>query len=372
VSEADFLVQDEIMADFALVLFDDGIKAASPDGNSHSFIKRLSGCFSGLLYRVGLYKSRLGSKIYYFFKKEVFRNGINKVELFGSIGVWLIRLPFPAAGLGRFNPYFIGRYLDKVCSERGIGDCHMPAFICEKTGFDRFSSVLPVGRMSFKSLLPLILEKIFTNSGLNIADLDIVIVPGEDNNELYTVVKILEPGIRYVTIASKDKEAFEKGLSGISEESGLSIGVSGDCKSMFKCADLIINLGNGVLISKCRICPKSVIINFNEPCRLKIQGDNTVINGVEYELPSGIREALGYDVSKLYSRKEAADLIIAHKLGIRKECRFNSEVGSLIRNEFGRCGCKITGFTGLRGAVKMGDLPGSVKRQGLNGNRQIK
>lgn len=338
------------MADFALVLFENG------DGNIKSPAYRL-------LFKAGFYKSRLGARLFLRANDRAVRAGVKKTGLYEGTNAWIIKLPVRASLLDGFNRKTIRDYVERLCQGKGTGACFMPAAV---TGGDIFKAcrVMHNSRSAiFKSHLLYILDDIYEKSGIRLGSLDMVIVSDEEARELFTVVKLLEPHFRYMTVAAANDRGhtstgsvtvgsgacplledggLEDRLAEISGDTGLMIRVSSSWKSVLKNADLVINLSHTADLSGYRMKNASLVININGGRSMRLPGENAVINGIEYLLPAGVFAGLGTEVLRSFSKKELTEAVLDLEL----------EESEAVPEVFEKTGCRIVGYTGRRGLVK--------------------
>lgn len=338
------------MADFALVLFE------SEDGKIKSLGYRL-------LYKAGFYKSGLGARLFLRANDRAIRAGVKKNGLFEGANAWIIKLPVRASLLDGFNRKVIKDYVERLCTENGLEACFMPPAV---TGSDIFKgcSVRHGHRDAiFKSHLQYILDDIYEKNGIRLGSLDTVIVADEEAQEVYPVVKLLEPNFRYLTIAAANdrghistgsaamgsevcpllkNSGLEERFAEMSGDTGLMINISSSWKTILKSADLVINLSRTSDLSGCRMKNASLVININGGKSARLPGENAVINGIEYLLPAGVFAGLGTEVLRSYSKKEITETVLDLELG----------GGGTVADLFERSGCRIVGYTGRRGLVK--------------------
>lgn len=307
----------------------------------------------GLMAKSGLFKTRIGTALFHIFNKSKFRNGINAFEIEPDTGILLIKLPFSLSMLSVFNIQYIERYISRISSARGGWKCFVPAAARRLGGFKQYSTDTASRSIVFKALLIPILEEIYLKCGLRLDNLDTVFVNGENTVELITMVRQLEPFVRYVNIASRDKETVESELSDICIDSGISIFVSSDFKSILRNAELVINLGKVAVISKYRIRPRSLVINFFNGSSPALQGEYTLIAGVEYTFPESRYDLLGEDIKKNFSREELTEILMALKAGLLNGGNYNATTADMILSIFKNSCCTITGFNGRRGVLRV-------------------
>lgn len=312
----------------------------------------------GLATRSGILKTYAGSFLFYLFKRNKFRDGILELELDAQTDtqIVIIRLPFSASCLPSFNRQFIERYILKIYTEKDCRRCYVPAS-CRSPGcFDWCTEDKGNYSVVFKSLLIPVLEEIYLKNGLRLDNRDTVLINGENTTELKTMVRQLEPYVRYLNIASADKEAVEAGLADICMESGVSVIVGSNLKSMLRNADLIINLGEISAISENRIRPESVVIHFTGLQNTVVRGESTFISGVDYAFPASFYEAFGEDIIKNYCKRELTQILIECKAGLLNGGIYNEATAAAILGVFKSNSCKITGFRGRRGILKVENI----------------
>lgn len=311
-----------------------------------------------LAARSGMLRTYAGSFLFYLLNRNKYRGGIHEFELDAQTDtrIIMIRLPFSASCLPSFNRQFIERYILKIYTEKDCCRCYIPAS-CRSPGcFDWCTGDSSNYSLVFKSLLVPVLEEIYLKNGLRLDNRDMVLINGENSTELKTMVRQLEPYVRYLNIASADKEAVEAGLADICMESGVSVIVGSNLKSMLRNADLIINMGEISAISENRIRPESVVIHFTGLQNTVVRGESTFISGVDYAFPASFYEAFGEDIIKNYSKRELTQILIECKAGLLNGGIYNEATAAAILGVFKSSSCKITGFRGRRGILKVENI----------------
>lgn len=314
-----------------------------------------------LLFNAGFFKFILFTRLYYLYRKNDFLKGLFSYELLENVKAWVIKLPFSPRMIFHLNIDFISEYLERICSENNILHCIVPEPLRREIKSDGvFKEYHIPEKILFKSLLIQVLEEIYPKAGIRIENLDLVIVHGSDNEELHTIIRLLEPYLKYVTILSPDKDGIESRLKEISDDSGLSYSISSDYRNRLKHADLIINLGKPFEILRCRLSRKSLLVNLYDTQDTCINGENTVINGVTFDIEGIDAKNLFYEVQGYYSKNEVYRTIFAHRLDLAIHNKFNYETALYVREEFINSGCRLTGFAGRRGSISIANVIKSV------------
>ena len=303
----------------------------------------------------GLLKTHFGTCLFHLMKRHKFRDGILEFEIDAQTDtvILLIKLPFPASWLSLYNRQYIKRYIVKACTGRKCCKCYMPAAFGSSEDFGTYAERKNIRTVVFKALLVPVLAEIYTKRGLRLDSLDMVLVSGEDTSELIEMVRQLEPFVRYMSIVSSDKEAVERELADICMESGVSVIIGDNCKSMLRNADLVINLGEIAAISKLRIRPEAVVIHFSSLSGTAAKGEYTFISGVEYTFPAVWYKVFGEDINKNYSKSELTEILMAFKAGLFNGGTYNETMAAEIQEVFKSNCCRITGFRGRRGVLKV-------------------
>lgn len=317
--------------------------------------KRHKGGLS-LVASSGLFKTYIGAALFHILNKKIFRSGINVIEIEAGTEIVLIKLPFTLSMLSAFNKQYFERHILRVYSAMGCRKCFAPAAARRLGWLERYSEDTNNRSVIFKAFLLPILDEIYLKSGLRLDNLDIAFVGGENADELLTMVKQLEPYVKYINVVSSEKGPLESELSNICTDSGISIFVSSDFKSILRNADIIINLGKTEAISKYRIRSRSLVINFFNGSSSILNGEFTVIMGVEYTFTDSWYDVFGEDIKRSFSRAELANIWMVFKAGLLDGGSYNDAKAALILRIFENYCCRITVFSGRRGMLRVGNV----------------
>lgn len=310
----------------------------------------------GLLFKSGFLKSRIGTALLYLFNKKKLFNGISSFNIEPGIDVLIISLPFSIKTLFSLNIKYVERYVSRICSARGCEKCFVPAAAKKTGGFEQYSMNENSRHIVFKALLVPMLDVIYSNRGFSIDSLDTAIVSGENAVDLSTVVKQMEPFMKYMNVAASDKQAVEDALADICAESGISIFVSSDFKGILRNSELIINLGKMSELLKYRIKPKTLVLNFDESESLSIRGEFIVITGVVYSFPLNQYNIFGEDIQQSFSKSELSEILMIVKAGLLNGGSYNDATVGEVLKVFKNSGCKLTGFNGRRGVLRVENI----------------
>jgi hypothetical protein len=356
------------MRDFALVIFESGETEKKPAGG---FIKALPaglrGLAPGLLFKTGILKSGLFTRLFFIIKKKCIEDGVKKVELNEDINGWILKLPFAAARLSMFDSNAIKAFIGRFCAEKGITGCYMPAGAVADAAYEDYGIGRGAGQLIYKAHLQYILEDIYESGGIRLGSLDTVIVAGEDRQELFRTVKLLEPNFKYISVAACKDRDIEEELAEISADTGLTINICTEYKSVLRGADLIINLAGAPAVSKYRMKPGSLVLNFNSGAGARMQGENAAINGIDYLLPADMFAGLGTEVLRQFNKKELTEAVMEATLGDCTDGPPDNIRIARALEEFRKCGCRITGYVGRRGSLKTENIIRAIRSRHIPG-----
>jgi hypothetical protein len=321
----------------------------------------------------GCLKRRAGMALYRFFNKKAFESGIQEFSI-ASTELLRIGLPFARSSIGSLNSKYLADYIFRICSEYGCARCFFPgaqygALACMEgaagtVGYYRAEDIRP---SLCKSLFIPILHELYGRAGIRLDSLDIAFVCGSDPDELFSLVKRLEPYVKYVNIAAPDKGSLEAGLASLCDESGLSAFVSSDFDRILRNADLVIHLGDAELLSKYHIGRHTLVLNYSEDNRPVLRGEFPVINGLLFSFPGEVLSLFGEGIRRNYSREELSEILLGLKAGLPARDGYGSgddagtaktaEVAKIAEAElaeaiFNASRCRITGFAGRRSVLQ--------------------
>jgi len=314
------------------------------------------------LIKAGLFKSRIGTALYYFLNKKRFGKETDRINAGPDIEIVSAEMPFPASLLSSFDTSHIGNIIKRIGNKKGWEKCFLPGDVCDLPGLGQFSSkTIDVG-IIFKSLLIPLLNIISKSREIKLEDIETTIISGENMSELLAIVSQLEPYIKYINVAAENKKAAENELSGFCSDTGLSAFISSDYKSVLRNSELIINLDKEINLNNYKIKPNSIIINLSIADNSKMQGDFTVINGLLYSFKNDLYSRLGKEICRCFDKDELTNILMAIKAGLLDRssgdndevscgCDYSLQFVENVNRVFRSCGGSITGLLGRRGII---------------------
>lgn len=347
------------MTDIGLVAFSENKKIVpvKTKGLFGSFVPGVFLKLKELPHRCGFFRTAFGTRLYYLLKKKEFEQQDEIISLSGEFQFRIIKLPLSLDSLADFNKNSIEKILNKKLSARGINFCHIPAMVKEKGYFKSFEDCHSYDRMLLKMLLDPVLTNIYSKRSDRIGDMDILLLAGDNDAEVFEAVRILEPRIKYVTMASNNKEEVEKKAEEIFGDEGLSISVVSDCKSAMKNADLILNFDEKLpASSKMKVKADALIFNLADTDISGAFPENLVINGLVPDLPKHLAACLGRHILQFYSRKELAGLAISYITGLNPGSVLNDADSKRVMQDFELYGFRISGLKGRHGVFRLDAL----------------
>ncbi len=333
------------MADFALVLY----SKKKEDNTWNGIVKSILGWYKEI------------------FMKESPAGNVEKIELYNNTSLYLIYLPYDLdtlKGMSKAKLKSINDFIFRTCRENNIYSCIVCDKLLEIGGIGSSKPDKFTGRCLYESLLLNIMDEIYSSRGIRVDCLDISVIEGESFETLYSIVKILSPHVKFMTVVSENKSRAERLLNEIYEETGLAMMITSDRYSGVKNSDLIINLG--VLNEedqKIKLKPKAILLNYSEHGVSKLKGENFIINSIEVKLPLKLMQKLDKRIFEYVPVLTVAEALVLHKLDIGKSpagTPADLKTREAISAEFGKCGFKITGFCGRHSLIKVESIQNAI------------
>lgn len=316
----------------------------------------------------GLFAARITDLKEFFrsLRKEKFFNGALKtVQVDKELELSLITLPYTLAELRKIRSRRrirqINEFLYTARREQDFAYCIVPECIAEIHSFENCICSPFTGEYLYRCLLGNILEDIFTKRGINIWDLDIVLAQGERRESLYTVIELLSPIVRFLTVVSDEQDQIEEEAGETFLDSGLSVIITSDWKSAFKNADVIINLKQEQEIaSNIKTKKGSVFINISGLKASAIHCESALIQGLHVGIPRSLYDQLDSNVWNFLEPCELAEAIITIGLGLEEQVMHKEfpqfELMKKASKEFKKGGYRLTGFAGRHNTLYASDI----------------
>jgi len=294
--------------------------------------------------------------ILYFSRKKELNASIREINLYENLKLYIINLPFSLMELEFINKNRIEGFIKNECTKHEIKSLIIPPEIYNACMFDWCAASPYSGKYLFKGLLINMLDDIYFKRGIKLGELDIVVIKGENDDELYSVIRQLSPLVKYLTILTDNKDGIQREIDGIFEEYGLSVGISEDFSLAARSSDLIINLRNNFIgIKNMRINPRAVIINYSGKDAARFFDKGTLINGIEIGLPKKDFSWVDASVQKFFNATQIAEIVLSHKTGLEDMALtgiIDYSSAEKISREFADCGFRISSYAGKYGAIR--------------------
>lgn len=241
-----------------------------------------------------------------------------RIEVDSKFAIQGVKMPYTLSELnrsGKMTRNRIDKAILKICTENSIDRCIIPAELdcslrsCGKSGF--------TGKIVYTVLAENIIKDICAKKGLGISEVDIVVIQGEDDVLPYTVIKLLSPSVKFITLVTKHKELMEKKVEQVCDETGLSVRITNDVESVLKSCDFVINYGNikGSSI-KNFVNSNATVINYGELEDTLLGMKDRVVNGIEIGLGNKYLQGFKKEIFSFYNPIEIADTVLANKSDI--------------------------------------------------------
>ncbi|MCX7841908.1 MAG: hypothetical protein N2489_02390 [Clostridia bacterium] len=310
------------------------------------------GNFSLIVYKKESARPSLLSKVLESFKKERFEDYTQEISLSENCKGFLVTLPYGYEKLHELRKGEILRfknYMDSLVRDKSLENVILTEKLEHLDWLKDFKGQKYNGQTLYQALLVYILIEIFSGRGIKIGGLDIAVVHGQNNRVLFEIVGMLASDIKYLTVISDRKQELEEEMERIYSDTGLSVGITEDCRSGLKNADVIINLGNlGGMGINSRINPKALIINFCQVDSDKAFAENTIINSVEIKFPKSGAGETKEIAGEFFGSLQLAEIILMHKISGEAQ----NSVLKKLAHEFRKDGYAISGFVGRRTLIK--------------------
>lgn len=240
---------------------------------------------------------------------------IKKLEVDSSLAIHSVKLPYTIDEMkkaGRFTRNKINKCLLKVCKENSIDKCIIPHDLpflldsCEKSDF--------TGKIVYTVMAVNILEHILKLKKLDIRDVDIAIIQGDNEVLPCIFIKLLSPIVKFITLVTMEKELIEKNFEEVCDETGLSVRITNDAASVLNSSDIVINYADLKSYSlKKKVASNAIIINYGELDENQLGLENEVINRIDIGLGSKYIDCFEDSLFKSYSFSEIAEIVLINK-----------------------------------------------------------
>lgn len=342
-----------------------GLPASGKDMSRFLFVTfndKLTGGFFASMARCGILKSRIGYFLLNTFYKRWLYGDIRIMEPVSGTAILLLDLPIPLSYLSFFNHILLERSILGICRENECIGYFVPAKAKEDGRFGASIDICGIRSATYMSLLLPLLQEIYAGTGARLDNIDIVFIHEWENILLQSLIRQIEPHVKFVRVAAKNVKAIETELSGICEESGLTIQIDGDYKRALRGAGLVICTGCVNGMSGCRVDSNTVVIDYSNGGLLGLRGDFTYIKGIVYTFSQAAYLSLGEDITKSFVMSELTDIIMILKTGLISDRQFNDIAMRKITTVFNAEGCRIKGFIGRREMIAVKNIRKCIYR----------
>jgi len=279
--------------------------------------------------------------------------------------IYAIMLPFSEENLKNFNRKVLLNFLKDLCREKSSSGFFFPdnlKGIFNETGYDfhmesgkNYPDKINK-RLLLKALLPEVLNEIYKPGENILGNLDTLILPGENEKELFECIKQLEPELKFVSIATKGGKELPADIKEYTEENGLSVGIVSDVAEAVGKSDLIISFIDPSLVKNEKLKNGSFFINLNSINADGLRGNGTVINGFTFRFPEKFFRNMPAALLEFFSKDDLTELIFRRLVQgeINSIEHFDEHIClEIIQKKFRETGCRITGFFGRRGKIEL-------------------
>jgi len=246
-------------------------------------------------------------------KYNILNNTIKICPLKG-LYIYIITIPYQYEYI-KANTSKTARYLAKGCEKIGVDKCYLPfsELLCipqnDLCVRNRFT-----GNLIFHAMMTDIIQEISIKTGKNLPLMEIVIMQGNNVEEVKSALRILSSKVKYITVATKNKSGIENVLDEIYNDTGLAIGLTGDYNAAFRNADVIINFDSKLFVNS-KI--KGYILDYYSSGDVPYDRKKYIAtSSLNVGLPRGFPALSNNDIFKFYTFREFAELILMHALDL--------------------------------------------------------
>lgn len=333
--------------------------AALPEGGKGmpgflmvAFNDKSTGGFIAFLARCGILKSRAGYSLLNILYRRKLYGRIRPINPVPGTDILLLGLPVPLSYLRFLNPVCLERDILRICRENKCTGYFVPMEAKEEERFGTSINTRAIRSITYRSLLLPLLEEIYAGSGARLDNIDIVFADEGEHALVTALVRQIEPKVKFIKVATKDVKAMEAQISGICEETGITVQVDDDYKKALKGADLVICTGSSEGFRGCRVDANTVVIDYSDSGLPGLRGDFRYIKGIVYTFPQSLYSRLGEEAASSYGKSELTDIIMILKTELVYAREFSEAAMEKISAVFKAEGCRIAGLIGRRGIMQ--------------------
>lgn len=306
--------------------------------------------------RSELFSSFAGTAFFVRVKKILSNPQPEEYLIFESINVKIIIFPFSYEAYKKLNYKAIAGYISSECKKAGADILALPDFIKKHPLSSKLFSTgeLHCRKISsglfLKAFIPMLMEVFCTDKGLRPDQIDIIITGGGNEAELISIISILEPFVSCIGILDLQKDELEIILNRKFNDTGLTLYISDDFKSLLKNADVIINNEDIGKISDYRLKKESVFINMTDERYRGSRTEGIVVNGLYADIKDTEFIKFFKKISIYYNKDEITDALLFEYL-YRSEGEDESKFRTKLLNEYRKGSIYIKGYYGRHGPV---------------------
>jgi hypothetical protein len=291
-------------------------------------------------------------KIKRFFLRKFIDEPTKKIKINEELNIYIIRIKYTLEEINKFKRFKIKRFkknIYKYSVENRLDKCILPVSAPESLEFGICIKNPFSGHFIYAALLVNILEIIAEKKGVSIKEFETGILHGDNNNLLYSYIKLLSPLVKFITIITNKKKNIQEEIDKIYYETGLSIRLTEDIESGLDGLDIIINLGDFNNFKKGKkIKSNAIVINYGTLNSDEIIFSNIVVNGISIKFDNSFESALDKNTISCFTKLELASIIFCHsedRTNVNGNIADNSTVSSIL-SQFLKSGYKITSLVG--------------------------
>lgn len=269
----------------------------------------------------------------------------------GENGGWIVYLPRTAGRLERTGYKGLEKYIGqalKWCNSNAVKKVYYGKSIIHALKRSNPEAVQNEGLL-YMALAKDVVREICRKKGWQIENIDICVIARRDSETLFSLLELLLPDVKFLTIVTADEQSVAEKLRKTYEETGEAVRVTSDLKSGTRDCNIIITLDllpdHG---DKDIFKAGTALINFSgTDVKDSTYIKSEVVNNIDITIPEVVRGNIAYvrELEREFSSLETAEILL------RNEEALNGRDLIMYRTMFGTYGMKLKNLVGRHGVI---------------------
>lgn len=195
------------------------------------------------------------------------------------------------------------------------------------------------GKDLFIALIPDVLKKVCKNAGKDLSHISIGIAEQYFTEKSLFIVKMLSSSVKFMTLATKEREDARKHMESICEDTGLAVWVSDDVGNALKEADIIFVLDPFErFLKRAAVNRNAILFNLSDQTHIEQNIRNRVVDHINILAARKLKTALA--ALGLEADEELTECLVVlglHETFDKPGIRYYQR----LRQAFYNLGCKV-------------------------------